>query len=280
MINKKIYSILIIILYNLSLINTELHKSNVVLAVNCGGKSYKDPRGIEYEEDNYYDGGQSSDFGKHFGIKNTDSPDLYQTERWSDKDLTYSLPIGEGRFVVILKFSEVYFNNPSEKIFNVFIGNTKILESVDVFDKVGKATAYDEYIEIEIKNGKVYVDKKTVDGGLIDDKLQVIFKKGEKDNPKINSILVVRGGIDETDYKEYILQLDEFQKEQVEKEKKQREIKKRNSLHYDFEEFEDEFNDFEHLRKSSIFNSFFLVILSLIFGGGYIFIIRPLKKID
>jgi hypothetical protein len=32
-----------------------------------------------------------------------------------------------------------------------------ILRNVDIFAKVGKGTAYDEYIELDIRNNKVYI---------------------------------------------------------------------------------------------------------------------------
>lgn len=65
-----------------------------------------------------------------------------------------------GKYVLVLKFSEVYFNSPGEKIFDIALGNLKVVSQLDIYSKVGKATAFDEYIEFEFKNGKVYVDVK------------------------------------------------------------------------------------------------------------------------
>lgn len=64
----------------------------------------------------------------------------------------------QGKYVLILKFSEVYFNSPGEKIFDVAVGNLKVISQLDIYSKVGKATAYDEYVELEFKNGKIYVE--------------------------------------------------------------------------------------------------------------------------
>lgn len=66
-----------------------------------------------------------------------------------------------GKYVLILKFSEVYFNSPGEKIFDVGVGNLKVVNQLDIYSKVGKATAYDEYVELEFKNGKIYVEVNT-----------------------------------------------------------------------------------------------------------------------
>lgn len=66
----------------------------------------------------------------------------------------------QGKYVLVLKFSEVYFNSPGEKVFDAGLGSLKVISSLDIYSKVGKATAYDEYVEFEFKNGKVYVEVK------------------------------------------------------------------------------------------------------------------------
>lgn len=75
--------------------------------------------------------GTESDFGKRFRIRRAPSQDqaLYQTERWNDASFSYKIPVKEdGDYVLVLKFSEVYFNAPEEKVkkkigwFNYYIG--------------------------------------------------------------------------------------------------------------------------------------------------------------
>ena len=110
-------SILILTIF-ISYISCKMESSKVVIAVNCGGEEYIDSNGVSYEADNYYNGGTSSDHGLSYSIKNTDNALLYQTERWSSETLTYSLPLKpniNGNYVLILKFSEVYFNHKGEK---------------------------------------------------------------------------------------------------------------------------------------------------------------------
>jgi hypothetical protein len=91
-------------------------------------------------------------------MKLTDDAELYQTERWASEDLNYDLPIySPGKYVLVLKFSEVYFNSPTEKIFDVAVGKELIIKNIDIYSKVGKATAYDEFVEFEFKNNKIYI---------------------------------------------------------------------------------------------------------------------------
>jgi hypothetical protein len=114
--------------------------------------------------------------------------DIYQTERWHTDSFTYSIPLKRsGKFVLILKFSEVYFNLPGQKVFDVALGKKILIKNLDIFERAGKATAHDEYIEFELKNDKIYVKNSEVDGAY-DAKtknIKIRFLKGAQDNPKI-----------------------------------------------------------------------------------------------
>ena len=90
------------------------------------------------------------------------------------------------------------------------------------------------------------------------------FIKGEKDNPKINAIVLVNGGLEDTDFESYKNQLEELERQTMEKERKQREFQKR-SNYFDYEDFEDDFVDDDPMNKkvSSVFNPSFLLLSSL-----------------
>lgn len=150
--------LLIAILLSLFAFNHSLDPNKVVIAINCGGSEYVDPDGTEYISDDYYNGGTESDYGLQYDIQLTKDVELYQTERWSDKDLVYSLPfdVTSGKYVIILKFSEVYFAQPNEKVFDIGLGSKTIIKNLDIFENVGKAKAHDEYIEFEFKDNQVY----------------------------------------------------------------------------------------------------------------------------
>ena len=63
-----------------------------------------------------------------------------------------------GKHVLVFKFSEVYFNSPNEKVFDVQIGKEIVLKQIDIYGKVGKASALDEFVEFEVKEGKVFIN--------------------------------------------------------------------------------------------------------------------------
>jgi len=91
----------------------------------------------------------------------TDDSPLYQTERWANGNFQYILPINkEGKYVLILKFSEVFFNSAADKIFDIGFGDSRVINKLDIYSKVGKSTACDEYIEFELKNDKIIFEVK------------------------------------------------------------------------------------------------------------------------
>ena len=248
---------IILLSLHILFINSKLNPSNVEIAINCGGPEFRTKSGITYQKDRYFIGGEASDFGMNSEIKNTKDKDIYQTERWSPEDLIYEIPIEkEGKYVLILKFSEVYFNSKGEKIFDFKIGSLTVLQDIDIYAKVGKNKAYDEFIEFELKNNKVLVEGKEARNGY-DEKsknIKLVFAKKEADNPKINALLIVRGTLKDTDYDEYQREQELMEKQKQEFDKKNREFQ-RMSKSIDFEDFEDDFTD--DGKKYRVSNGFF-----------------------
>ena len=260
---------------NIIYINSRLNPSNVEVAINCGGPEFRTKSGVTYQKDKYFVGGEASDFGTNSEIKNTKEKEIYQTERWSTEDLVYNLPLKkDGKYVLVLKFSEVYFNNKGEKIFDFKIGDETILENIDIYEKVGKNNAYDEFIEFELKNNKILVEGKEANNGYDSDSkiIKLTFVKKEADNPKINALLIVRGTLKDTDYDEYQRGHELLEKQKQELEKKNREFQ-RMSKSIDFEDFEDDFTD--DGKKYRVSNGFFsgksLFVTLIGIGFAYFF---------
>ena len=270
--NQKIFLTFFILSIFYKYISCKLDSSKVIAAINCGGDEYIDNNGVKYEADKYFNGGTPSEHGLNFNIKNTDDEILYQTERWSSETLTYSLPLKSninGKYVLILKFSEVYFNSKGEKIFNIALGKETIIRNLDIYAKVGKAEAYDEYVEFEIRNKQVYFKNKSCNKALDGDKLVVNFKKGSADNPKVNAILLVKGNLKDTDYTE------KKKKEEENKKKKMKMLKKEEliNLRHDADELYDEeqLNDENFtIKKDTGFFSIFSSPLGIYIGGSLV----------
>lgn len=170
----------------------------VVYAVNCGGEAHGDVFGVQYARDTNRVG-TPSDYGKQLLIGRVPQKDqiLYQTERYHTSTFGYDIPVGEdGQYLLILKFSEVYFNAPNMKVFDVVLnGDLTIASDLDVFERVGRGVAHDEYIEFELRDGKILYegDESEITAG----KMRVEFIKSYRDNPKVNAIILAKGKLED-----------------------------------------------------------------------------------
>ncbi|CAI2348558.1 unnamed protein product [Caenorhabditis sp. 36 PRJEB53466] len=168
----------------------------VIAAVNCGGQEAIGAHGIQYSADTSTDG-VASDHGMQFSFSNADPDDLeiYTTERWSKESFEYSVPAGDGEYVIILKFSEVYFQRSGQKIFHVRINYHLAINDLDIFEASGgRGFAYDAYIPVVVKGNTIYVQGRPRD---YDGNILIEFSKGSSDNPKVNGFAVVRGKIED-----------------------------------------------------------------------------------
>lgn len=102
----------------LALIKNIVGLGEIIFAVNAGGDNVVDSHGIRYKRD-ILTTGVASDYGKSLDIKRASPSDkiLYQTERYSSETFGYTIPISDdGDYVLWLKFSEVWFNAPNQKV--------------------------------------------------------------------------------------------------------------------------------------------------------------------
>lgn len=149
--------------------------------------------------------------------------EIYQTERWHSDSFTYSVPLkNNGRYLLFLKFSEVYFDSPLKKVFDIALGRKTLIKDLDIFGKVGKAVAHDEIIDFELRDDKIYVNKVEFPGAY-DSKsksLKIRFLKGAQDNPKINGIVIYKGDIKDTALAEKMKKLEEANRKRLQELKK------------------------------------------------------------
>ncbi|XP_013398557.1 malectin-B [Lingula anatina] len=199
----------------------------VIWAVNCGGEAHTDINGIKYQKD-MSKVGTPSDYGKSLLIQRVVPQDmiLYQTERYHFSSFSYDIPLsGDGDYVLVLKFSEVWFAAPNQKVFNIVMnGQHTVVEDLDIFGKVGRGVAHDEVIPFIVKNGKIRVRGESSD---ISGKLKVEFAKGNYDNPKINAIYLMKGSLDDVPQLPPLPTPDKQQEEQEEEEEEEPERQKK-----------------------------------------------------
>lgn len=94
----------------------------VIWAVNCGGEAHTDAQGIAYQKDQLRVG-VASDYGRSLQMIQRALPHdqiIYQTERYHTTTFAYEVPIGrDGDYVLVLKFCEVWFTEPNQKVGHV-----------------------------------------------------------------------------------------------------------------------------------------------------------------
>jgi len=169
----------------------------VIFAVNSGGGPHTDLNGVHYQADKL-SVGTGSDYGKSLLIGRAAPSDqiLYQTERYHVADFGYSIPVkDEGEFVLVLKFSEVYFRGSKLKVFDVRLNHRLVvLKDLDIYDRVGYGVAHDEYIPFTIKKGQLKVGQSSI---AFSGSLYVEFVKTYYDNPKINALVIFKGKVED-----------------------------------------------------------------------------------
>jgi len=124
------------------------------------------------------------------------------TERHAYTSFKYFIPLQrkEGKFTLILKFCEMYFTKGGKRVFNINLGRGQVVKGLDVAGKVGRATAYDEYVEFEFKDDKIFFNGKEMADAYRNGKLEVEFEKTEKDNPIVNGLVLYDGPKSDTDF--------------------------------------------------------------------------------
>ena len=143
----------------------------VVFAVNSGGSQYTSSDGTVYQSDRYYSGG--STWGSTAAISGTSDDPIYQSERYGN--FSYSIPLPNGNYTVLLRFDELYHSSPGKRIFDVYIQGTKVISNLDIFALVGKNAAYDVSFPSTVADGTLNIRFSTI-----------------ADNAKVSAILVTQ----------------------------------------------------------------------------------------
>jgi parallel beta-helix repeat protein len=126
------------------------------LRINAGGPAYTDPSGKQWAADNGSNGGYVFTTGRT--ISGTTTPVLYQTQRWSDQPLGYQLNVPNGSYTLTLKFAELYFSAPQQRVFSVSVNGQTVLSNFDIVAQAGGAfRAVDRSFPVSVTGGKIVI---------------------------------------------------------------------------------------------------------------------------
>jgi len=146
------------------------------IRVNAGGPAYTDPSGKVWSADTGSPAGQAD--LSTASIANTSTPALYQTARWNTGRLTYLFSVSNGTYTVTLKYAELYFTSPGQRVFDVTINGQKVLQGFDIVAQAGGPNrAVDRSFPITVTNGQITIESTST-----------------VDDPTVNAIEIVPGG--------------------------------------------------------------------------------------
>lgn len=137
--------------------------------IDSGGPAVTDASGNIWAADKDVAGG--TPWSVTNAISNTAAPALYQTCRWGA--FTYTIPVTNGNYNVILKFAEVSRFAAGQREFNVTVNGTQVLTNFDIFAQAGGAyIALDKTFPVSVANGQITIQ----------------FTYGAADAPMVNAI--------------------------------------------------------------------------------------------
>jgi len=124
------------------------------LRINAGGPALTDASGNHWNADEYYVGGRTST--TTHSIANTSTPALYQSERYDMS--AYNIPVpASGIYTLHLRFAEIYFTSPGQRIFKVTAQGTTVVPNLDLVKAIGPDTAYNVTVPVRVTGGVLHL---------------------------------------------------------------------------------------------------------------------------
>jgi len=144
---------------------------DVISAINCGGGAFTAADGTSYAADQYFSGG--STYSTVDAIAGTEDDTLYQSERYGA--FTYSVPVPNGTYDVVLQFAEIYATANGARVFDVSIEGAVAVNDLDIHAVAGHDAAHDVIVS----------------GMAVSDGALTITTSVVADNPKLSAFTIV-----------------------------------------------------------------------------------------
>ena len=80
---------------------------------------------------------------------------VYDTERVGP--MTYHFNVPNGNYSVTLKFAEIFFTHPRQRVFNAAINGTSVIQSLDLIAAAGYGVPYDRTFPVSVTNGSIVI---------------------------------------------------------------------------------------------------------------------------
>ncbi len=133
--------------------------------MHAGGGAYTDSGGKLWAADTSYNGGAT--YAVAGAIAGTSDSPLYQAVRYGD--FSYQFAVPNGSYTVNLKFAEVYWSSPGQRVFDVLVEGQPALSNFDIVAQAGGSyTALDKSVTTTVSDGTLTVQFLTrVDNAMV-----------------------------------------------------------------------------------------------------------------
>ncbi len=140
-----------------------------------------DGQGNSWAADTSYTGGTAAVEGTPVSIANTDSPVLYNGQRYGNPSFSYAFTVPNGTYTVTLKFAELYVTGSGQRLFDVVLNGTTVEKAFDIYATAGAMnTAVDRTYSVTVTGGTITLD----------------FNQGTVQFPKVDAIQITQGSPD------------------------------------------------------------------------------------
>ncbi len=140
-----------------------------------------DGKGQSWSADTSYTGGMTAVETTQVSIANTDSPVLYNGQRYGNPSFSYLFTVPNGSYTVTLKFAELYVTAAGQRLFDIVLDGTTVETAFDIYATAGAMnTAVDRSYPVTVSNGKIEID----------------FNQGTVQFPKVDAIQIAQGSPD------------------------------------------------------------------------------------
>ena len=155
------------------------------LFINVGGKQELQYQTDAKWKDNYYGRIGGTAYSTSGEIANTQEDKIFHT--FINGAVEYKITVPNGEYDIILMMMENYFDQSGKRIFNVAIENQLVIDSLDLFQKVGKNTAFNcEARSIKIEDGIIDIHFSEIKDFAVLNGIKIFQNSTEINNRTLN----------------------------------------------------------------------------------------------
>lgn len=139
--------------------------------VNAGGAAIVDTGGRYWYADRAYSalntwgyvGARSYTYATSNEIAGTTDPVLFTSERFwyspgSGYEPGYRFDVPNGEYIVQLGFAEIFYSDANQRVFDIYIENQRVLDSLDIAALVGPNTVFLRTFTVVVNDGALNID--------------------------------------------------------------------------------------------------------------------------